>query len=102
MTARKAGCLPIKTQEFRGLSRTATQTAPTEESFQGRFTFVVPIRKVNRMTATALASDIGVGRTTLWRWTRAGLLPEPQRDGRVAIYSPAAVRMARALAEVAR
>lgn len=54
------------------------------------------------MTANVLAADLGIGRTTLWRWTRAGLLPQPNRYGRDAIYSPAAVRMARSLAEVAR
>lgn len=54
------------------------------------------------MQAEALARDIGVSRTTLWRWTRAGLLPSPRRSGRPVIYSPAAVTMARSLAEASR
>lgn len=54
------------------------------------------------MPANLLAADLGIGRTTLWRWTRAGLLPEPERRGRDAIYSPAAVRMAHSLVEAAR
>ena len=54
------------------------------------------------MQAEHLARDIGVGRTTLWRWTRAGLIPSPEHRGRTTIYSPAAVRAARSLAEAAR
>lgn len=54
------------------------------------------------MQANALAADLGIPRMTLWRWTRAKLIPQPVRDGRQAIYSPAAVTAARALAEAAR
>lgn len=54
------------------------------------------------MEANTLAADIGVGRTTLWRWTRAGLIPTPARHGRRAVYSPSAVRLARSLAEASR
>jgi len=54
------------------------------------------------MQAEALARDLGVGRTTLWRWTRAGLLPGPERRGRTTIYGPAAVTAARSIAEAAR
>lgn len=54
------------------------------------------------MEAHRLAADLGIGRTTLWRWMRAGLLPEPERQGRSAFYSPASVRIARALVEAAR
>ncbi len=54
------------------------------------------------MQAEALARDVGVARMTLYRWTRAGLLPAPDRRGRTALYSRAAVTIARRLAEDAR
>jgi DNA-binding transcriptional MerR regulator len=54
------------------------------------------------MQTGALARHIGVGRTTLFNWKQAGLLPAPERRGRTAIYSPAAVSIARSLAESAR
>lgn len=54
------------------------------------------------MQAANLADDIGVPRMTLYRWTRANLVPAPTRYGRQAIYSPAAVAAARALAEASR
>lgn len=54
------------------------------------------------MSVTELANDLGVGRTTLWRWIRAGLVPEPVKQGRQSILNPTAIRMARSLAEVAR
>lgn len=50
------------------------------------------------MEAARLAQEIGVGRTTLWRWTRAGLIPAPERRGRQSFYSPAAVAAARSIA----
>jgi len=53
------------------------------------------------MEAAQLANDLGIGRSTLWRWTRAGFVPPPERRGRNSIYSPAAVLVARSLAEVA-
>ena len=54
------------------------------------------------MQTETLARHIGVGRTTLWRWTRQGLVPAPVRQGRTAVYSPAAVAVARNIAEAAR
>jgi hypothetical protein len=54
------------------------------------------------ISAEALAKEVGIGRTTLWRWTRAGLLPQPRRHGRQALYSPVARRQARLLAEAVR
>jgi predicted site-specific integrase-resolvase len=51
------------------------------------------------MEVETLARNIGIGRTTLWRWTRAGLVPAPERRGRKSLYSPAAVVAARSLAE---
>lgn len=54
------------------------------------------------MEAHALAKNLGIGRTTLWRWTRAGLVPQPTREGRTAVYSPVAVRMAQCVAEAVR
>ena len=54
------------------------------------------------MEAAQLAHAIGVGRTTLWRWTRAGLLPQPERRGRLSIYGPVAVTLAGRLSEAAR
>lgn len=54
------------------------------------------------MEANHLAADLGIGRTTLWRWTRADLIPAPTRIGRQALYSPAAVTAARSLVGAAR
>lgn len=54
------------------------------------------------MEANTLAVELGIGRTTLWRWSRASLIPKPKRSGRQALYSPAAVAAARALAEASR
>lgn len=54
------------------------------------------------MQAEHLARDIGIAPRTLYRWTRAGLVPAPDRRGRTVLYSRAAVTIARSLAEAAR
>lgn len=54
------------------------------------------------MQTEALARHIGVSRTTLYRWTRSGLVPPATRQGRTALFSPAAIAVARNLAESAR
>ena len=50
------------------------------------------------MSATELAADLGVGRTTVWRWTRAGLLPAPTKLGRQSVYDSEAIAAAASLA----
>jgi len=51
------------------------------------------------LCTTKLAADVGVSRVTIFNWTRAGLLPAPERRGRNRLYSAAAVIMARSLVE---
>lgn len=50
----------------------------------------------------SLAAAVGVSRATLWNWRCAGLIPSPTVRGRRSIFSPAAVAIARNLAEAAR
>jgi predicted DNA-binding transcriptional regulator AlpA len=52
--------------------------------------------------AMKLAEASGAGRTTIWRWTKAGLLPQPTRYGREMIFPPSAIPMTRALAEASQ
>lgn len=54
------------------------------------------------MDVDTLAKEIGVGRTTLWRWGKAGLIPQPERIGRRSLYTRSAVAMARTIAQVSR
>lgn len=54
------------------------------------------------MNASSLADEIGVGRVTLWRWVKMGLVPAPFKNGRESIFDAVAVRMARSVAEAAR
>lgn len=54
------------------------------------------------MNASSLAVELGIGRVTLWRWVKMGLVPAPFKQGREAIFDPVAIRMARSVAEAAR
>lgn len=54
------------------------------------------------MNASTLADSLGIGRVTLWRWVKMGLVPAPSKRGRESIFDPIAVRMAQSVAEAAR
>lgn len=52
------------------------------------------------LTRTALARELGVGRTTLWEWERDGIIPGPSAmSGNRAWFDGPAILIARAVAE---
>lgn len=55
------------------------------------------------ITRSELARALGIGRTTVYRWERRGLIPAPDRiSGNRSLFAPAAQMAAAALAEAAR
>lgn len=55
------------------------------------------------VTRSELARALGVGRATVYRWERDGLIPPPERvSGNRSLFSPAAQMAAAARVEAAR
>lgn len=55
------------------------------------------------MSRSDLARELGIGRVTLWRYERDGVIPAPERITRTSVdYTPAAVAAIRAYVEAAQ
>ncbi|WP_425337336.1 helix-turn-helix transcriptional regulator [Hyphomicrobium denitrificans] len=55
------------------------------------------------LSRSDLARELGVGRVTLWRWQREGVIPAPERISRTQVaYCPEAVAAIRVFAEAAQ
>ena len=55
------------------------------------------------MSRSDLARELGIGRVTLWRYERDGIIPAPARVNRTQVeYSPEAVAAIRAYVSIAR
>jgi predicted DNA-binding transcriptional regulator AlpA len=78
--------------------------SPAAKSVAGIVRPVINAKRVKPMLLTTkrLAEHIGISRTTLYRWQRAGLIPTAERRGRETVFSPVAVAIARNVAEGAR